>query len=474
MAKTRVVHRCGACGATTARWAGRCPTCDEWNSLVEEIEQPAPTGAASTRAAAAPVRLAAVDVAAHAPIPTGSSELDRVLGGGLVPGSVTLVGGEPGVGKSTLLLHVLAAVAARGDRALLVSAEESSAQVRVRAERIGTVADGLWILPETTLPSVLAAAREIEPAVVVVDSIQTLVDPDVGSSAGSVTQVRDCAAALVEFAKSSGTAVVLVGHVTKDGNLAGPRVLEHVVDTVLSFEGDRHHALRLLRAVKHRFGPVGELGVFEMTDAGLVAVPDAGGLFLGDRRTGVAGSVVAAATEGRRTLLVEIQALVSETHAVMPRRSAHGLDGGRLNQLLAVLEKHCKVPFGKDEVYASAVGGIRVVEPAADLPLALAIVSTKRNRALPGNVVAFGEVGLSGDIRQVSHAPRRLIEAARLGFTRAIVPYGTPGGPASLRMVRVSTINEAIAEAMHGDDANGQDGREQPARLRAVGGPRHD
>ena len=446
MAKTRLGHRCNECGAAAPRWSGRCPTCGAWNSLTEEVAEAKPAVVVGTGASPAP--LGTIDVADWQPSPTGVEELDRVLGGGLVPGSVTLLGGEPGIGKSTLLLQVLARAAADGARSLLVSAEESSAQVRLRAERLGTIADGLWILPETSLPSVLAAAEEIQPAVLVVDSIQTLVDPESGTSAGSVTQVRECTAALVEFAKASGTAVVLIGHVTKDGGLAGPRVLEHAVDTVLSFEGDRHHALRLLRAVKHRFGAVGELGLFEMTDSGLVSVPDAGGMLLSDRRPGVTGSVVVAAVDGRRILLVEVQALVAESTGGIARRSAHGLDTARLNQVLAVLEKHGGGSWTKSEVYASAVGGIRIPEPAADLALALAIVSASRDRALAHDVVAFGEVGLSGDIRQVSHAPRRLAEAARLGFKRALVPAGTPDGPPGIRLVPVATVAEAVSAAM--------------------------
>jgi len=379
--------------------------------------------------------------------PTGIGELDRVLGGGLVDGSVTLVGGEPGIGKSTLLLQALARMASAGRRCLLVTAEESAQQVRARAERLGAVEPELYLLSETALPHIVAAIDELAPAVVVVDSIQTIFDPSLGSAPGSVAQVRDCAHRLVREAKARGTAVVLVGHVTKDGGLAGPRVLEHVVDTVLSFEGDRLHALRLLRAVKHRFGTIAELGLFEMGDGGLVGVPDASGLLLTDRRAGVAGSVVVPVLEGTRPLLVEMQALVSQVDYVPPRRAPQGVDGARLALVLAVLERHAKLPLGKCEVYASAVGGVRVVEPGADLGLALAVASSLLNKPIAESVVACGEIGLGGELRQVGQTSRRLAEAARLGFRSAIVPVSAPEPPAGMQVLRAGTIAEAIRQA---------------------------
>jgi len=442
--KARTVLRCGECGAGAPKWAGRCPTCDEWNTLVEEVERPAAAGAPGVAAERA-VPIVEVDAHEWAARPTGVSELDRVLGGGLVPGSVTLLGGEPGIGKSTLLLQALASLAAGGARCLLVSAEESRQQVRLRAERLGALPASLWLVGETVLPNVVADIEQVAPDVCVIDSIQTLHDPELGSAPGSVTQVRECAQQLVQVSKARGLATLLVGHVTKDGALAGPRVLEHIVDTVLSFEGERHHALRLLRALKHRFGPTSELGLFEMVDAGLLGVPDAGGMFLADRRPGVPGSVVVPTIEGHRPLLVELQALVGPAAvAAMPRRSAQGLDSGRLALLLAVLDRRVQLSLGGADVYASAVGGVRVVEPGADLALALALASAHTDTALPDDLVACGEVGLGGELRQVSQTPRRLAEAARLGFGQALVPRSAPDPPPGITVHRVGTLSEAV------------------------------
>jgi DNA repair protein RadA/Sms len=453
MAKTKTIHRCVECGSSSPRWAGRCPGCGEWNTLVEEIDRPAPSPGRAGRVghagvgdlvASTPIPLLEVDTGEWAARPTGLEELDRILGGGLVPGSVTVLGGEPGIGKSTLLLQVAAAGAAAGARCLVVSAEESAQQVRLRAERLGTLHPRLLVQAETSLPAILAGVDQTSPDLLVVDSIQTVFDPDIGSAPGSVSQVRECAHQLVQVAKARGMAVVLVGHVTKEGSLAGPRVLEHVVDTVLAFEGERHHALRLLRAVKHRFGPTGELGLFEMTEAGLAGVPDPSRLFLGDRREGVAGSSVVPTMEGQRPLLVEVQALVIGTSVPMPRRSAQGLDTSRLALWLAVLERRCGIGFGKHEVYASAVGGVRITEPGADLAVALALASAMRDAPLDEGVVALGEVGLGGEVRQVAHIARRLTEAHRLGFTEAVVPTSAPDGPAGLRLHRVRSVNEAL------------------------------
>lgn len=448
MAKARTVFRCQECGTAAPRWVGRCPGCGEWNTLVEEREEP--SGAAGARPATptdVPVPIGDVDAGEFTARPTGLAELDRVLGGGLVPGSVSLLGGEPGIGKSTLLLQTVAAMADTGCRCLLVSGEESKQQVRLRAERLGAIPPTVWLQSETVLPNVLTGVDEVKPDVVVIDSIQTLEDPELGSAPGSVAQVRECAAQLVRVAKERGLTVVLVGHVTKEGALAGPRVLEHVVDTVLSFEGDRHHALRLLRAVKHRFGSTAELGVFEMADSGLREVSDPSALFLGDRRPGVAGSAVISALEGSRPLLLEVQALTTGSELVMPRRSAQGIDAARLALLLAVLEKHCRIPFAKVEVYASVVGGVKVFEPGADLGLVLALASAVRNRPLPKDLVACGEVGLGGEVRQVAQTGRRLAEAARLGFSRAIVPASAPDSPDGMWLLRVSTVQEALVVA---------------------------
>ena len=442
------MHRCTECGGAAPRWAGRCGSCGLWNTLVEE-QVDAGAGPASPARAGAPehpVPLPDVDMAAWAARPTGIDELDRVLGGGLVPGSATLVGGEPGIGKSTLLLQALASMARRGARCLLASAEESTQQVRLRAERLEAVCPGLWLVAETSLPGVEAAVEQVDPHVVVLDSIQTVFDPELGSAPGSVAQVRQCAHQLVRLAKERGVTVVLVGHVTKDGSLAGPRVLEHVVDTVLAFEGDHHHALRLLRAQKHRFGPAGELGLFDMGERGLTGVPDPSGVLLADHREGCPGSVVTPAVEGNRPLLVELQALVAPTKLAMPRRSAHGLDAGRLALLLAVLDRRVGLSLSGVDVYASAVGGVRVGEPAADLALGLALASAASEVALPADLVACGEVGLGGEVRHTGRLPRRLAEAARLGFTTAVVPASTPQGPPGLTLVPVATLGQAVRE----------------------------
>ncbi|MGO8870567.1 MAG: DNA repair protein RadA [Acidimicrobiales bacterium] len=452
MAKTAKRHRCIDCGSTTARWAGRCPTCGEWNTLVEEAQLgPLVRAVDALDLSMMPVPLSSVDVSEAAAVPTGVDEFDRVLSGGLVPGSVTLLGGEPGIGKSTLLLQVLAARAAAGHRVLLVSAEESAHQVRLRAERLGPVPPGLLILSVTDIGAVINAVAESEPDLVVVDSIQAVaIGPAVPGERratgvpGSVTQVRECADQLVGLAKSRQVATVLVGHVTKDGSLAGPRALEHMVDTVLSFDGDRHHALRLLLAVKHRFGPTGELGLFEMGDQGLSRVDDPGRLLLGDRLTGVPGGVVLPAVQGRRTLLVELQALVTDMGQVQPKRSVVGLDGGRLVMTLAVLVRHAGVPVLAMDVFASVAGGIRVAEPAADLAVALAVASASTGTALPADLAAVGEVGLSGEVRQVTNLPRRLEECARLGFDRVVVPASSPDGPAGMELIRTGTVAEAV------------------------------
>ncbi|MDQ1373910.1 MAG: hypothetical protein QOJ09_1248 [Actinomycetota bacterium] len=449
MARARTVHTCSACGATSSQWSGKCGGCGEWNTLSEEAAPTAPARTARQTASVAPLvaptSIDAVDQAGWAPAPTGVLEVDRVLGGGVVPGSVTLLGGEPGIGKSTLLLQLLAKLANGGSSCLLVSAEESAQQVRLRAERLDALSPNLFIVAETALPTVLGAIDHLRPAFVAVDSIQTVFDPELGAQPGTVTQVRECAGALVQRAKQGGPAVWLVGHVTKDGQLAGPRQLEHLVDTVLSFEGDRHHDLRLLRAVKHRFGSTGELGLFEMVEEGLREVTDPSGLLLADRNDQVSGAVVMPAMEGHRPLLVEIQALVGTEEIVPGRRSAQGLDGNRLNLLVAVLERHAGLSvLGKRNVYASAVGGVRVAEPAADLAIALAIASTHKGRVMAPDVVACGEIGLGGEIRQVSHMARRLNEAARLGFKAAIVPASCPDGPSGLELIRVKDVTAAV------------------------------
>ena len=443
MARTKTVLRCSECGGATPKWVGRCPSCGEWNTLVEEVDEPRRSGVALATADR-PVPITEVDLAAWEVRPTGVPELDRVLSGGLVPGSVTLVGGEPGIGKSTLLLQATAAMAAAGACALYVSAEESKQQVRLRAERLGALPDGLWLASETSLPNLLAHLDDVRPDVVVVDSIQTVHDPELGSAPGSVAQVRECAAALVREAKEREISVVLVGHVTKEGGLAGPRALEHVVDTVLTFDGDRHHALRLLRAVKHRFGATDELGLLQMAERGLEGVPDPSLLFLADRRPGVSGSVVTSTIAGFRPLLVEVQALAVRSVLPAPRRSTQGFDAGRLGMLLAVLSRRCGVVADHLDVYVLAVGGVRLAEPASDLATALAVASALLGVAVPPDVVALGEVGLAGEVRQVAQLERRLNEAARLGFTRALVPLHAPDPPDGIEVVRVGSVLEAL------------------------------
>jgi len=466
MTRTRVRHRCSECGAEASRWLGRCPDCGAWGTLAEETVEAPVQGArraAPGRLPAGverPVPIAEVDPIGALRRSTGVAELDRVLGGGLVAGSVTLLGGEPGMGKSTLLLQALGSMAERGARCLLVCAEESPEQVRLRAERVRALSPNLLLVAETSLPYVLAHVEELAPDVLAIDSIQTVLDPDLPGTAGSVSQVRECAQRIVRLAKDRQLSTLLVGHVTKDGALAGPRALEHVVDTVVSFDGDRHHSLRMVHAVKHRFGSTQELGLFEMTGEGLVAVPDASALFLADRRTGTPGSVVAPMLEGARPLLVEIQALVSPTHAPMPRRSAQGLDTGRLSLLLAVLHRRARVSTAEADVYASVAGGVRVNETGADLAVALAVASAHIDVPVAAHTVALGEVGLGGELRGVPQAARRLSEASRLGFLKAIVPVSTPDVE-GMHLRRVEDLGEALFVA-------GLGGRMRKANIRSV------
>ncbi len=396
---------------------------------------------------AVPLLLASIDPDGCEPNPTGLEELDRVLAGGLTAGSVTLIGGEPGIGKSTLVLQALASASrtAGGARTLLIAAEESAEQVRRRAERLGALVDNCYVVETGELQVALEAAGRLDPDLLVVDSIQTIGDGSIGSQTGSTTQVRECAQALAHYAKATSTATVLVGHVTKDGALAGPRALEHLVDTVLSFEGDRHHALRFLVATKHRYGATGELGLFEMGEGGLTSLDDPSALLLGDRLAGVPGTIAAPIVEGRRPLLVEMQALFTPSHSGSCRRVVQGYPSSRLSLILAVIERSLELPAGAADAFVSIVGGIRVSEPAADLGVALALVSALTGVPVPSDVVAFGEVGLSGEIRQAPSPERRLTEAARLGFRRALVPASTPEPPPEIVTVPVSSLGEAAA-----------------------------
>jgi DNA repair protein RadA/Sms len=432
--------RCVACGAQTPRWLGRCPACGAWGT-VEEGPTDRPAVAGEVR----PI----TDVAATAGPrrPTGIGELDRVLGGGLVPGSVTLLAGEPGLGKSTLALQALGALAAAGSRGLLVGAEESPEQVRQRAERVGALHPELLLVAEPSLEAIVDHVEAHAPAVLAVDSIQTVARADRPGAPGSATQVREGAQDLVRLARRRACPTLLVGHVTKDGTVAGPRTLEHVVDTVLTVEGDHHHGLRLLRARKHRFGSTRELGVLELGDTGLVEVPDPSALFLQDRRPGTPGSAVAAVLDGARPLLVEVQALVA-AGGPTPRRFATGFDAGRLTLTLAVLEQRGGVGLGGAEVYASVAGGVRVTEPGLDLAVALAVAGARLGHAVDPHTVAVGELGLGGELRQVPGTPVRLAEAARLGFRRVVGPPRLPETP-GLETVPVASLADALAASLH-------------------------
>ena len=445
MSKLRTLHRCDQCGWTTSRWAGRCGDCGQWNTLRESTTASVVSATTLEHHSIVDLRIDSVSR-----VSSGCGELDRVLGGGLVPGGVALLGGEPGIGKSTLLLQMLGTLAATGKTVLLITGEESEAQVRMRAERLGALSDSLRVVASTCLDSATALIRQLRPTVAVIDSIQTMEDEAIDSTAGSVTQVRGCAAALVKCAKETGISVVLVGQVTKDGTLAGPRVLEHVVDTVLSFEGERHGSLRLLRAVKNRFGSTEELGLFEMAENGLREVADAGKRFLADRQDGLSGSVVLPALDGQRPLIVEVQALVSRTNLAQPRRSAlGGLDGNRLSLLCAVLERRASFDLSSMDVYASIVGGVRVTEPAADLAIGLALASACADRAISADVAAAGEIGLGGEVRTVGQIERRAREAARVGIRKILVPATGPIVQVpGVESIPVRTLAEAIATAL--------------------------
>ncbi|GAB4390464.1 MAG: DNA repair protein RadA [Thermodesulfovibrionales bacterium] len=444
MAKTRTVYQCQACGYTSPRWLGKCPDCGQWNSMAEEkpVEKPRRLSGSTE-----PVPLEAVSGETGKRTSTGIAELDRVLGGGVVPGSVVLIGGDPGIGKSTLLLQ---AVSRLGPRVLYVSGEESPEQIKMRAERLSVRMAPVMLLAETALGNVLAAASDMKPDALVVDSIQTVYTEELDSAPGSVGQVRECASSLMFFAKRSGVPVFLIGHVTKEGAIAGPRVLEHIVDTVLYFEGDRGHTYRILRAVKNRFGSANEIGVFEMTDSGLSEIENPSELFLSERPSGVSGSVVVSSMEGTRPLLVEIQALASQTTFGVPRRTSIGVDFQRVNLLIAVLEKIAGMHLGGMDVFTNVVGGLRLSEPAADLAVVLAIASSLREVPVGPDVIAFGEVGLSGEIRAVNRAETRLREAAKIGFRRAIIARGNAERlkeNMGLEITGVRNIGEALEAA---------------------------
>ncbi|MFG0329105.1 MAG: DNA repair protein RadA [Phycisphaerales bacterium] len=459
MPKTKTSWVCRECGAVQPRWMGRCPECSAWDSLEEFREQPADRardthqglaaewnddlGAIAATPTAAPISdITTQEIPRRA---TGVGEFDRVLGGGLVPGSVSLIGGEPGIGKSTLLLQAAAHLAASGSRVLYVTSEESAQQVQLRASRLDLPSDEgrLFVLADTNLARIFEQIRKVNPALVIVDSIQMVYKPSVEATPGAVTQLRRCATELVYLAKSAGIAIILVGHVTKDGVVAGPRLLEHLVDAVVYFEGDRYHAHRVVRAVKNRFGATLEIGLFEMTGAGLVEVTDAGVIAALDREDR-AGSIVCPALHGARCFLVEVQALTATGILGAAKRKVSGLDSNRLPMLIAVLEKHGGLRLADQDVFVSSVGGLRIVEPAADLAVALAIAGAHLGRALDHSTIAVGEVGLGGEIRRVNQLEQRLREAARLGYRRALVAPGPAPAIDGFEIVRTETLNAAV------------------------------
>ena len=447
-ARTRLAHRCDECGWETAKWVGRCGECQAWGSVTEGTAARSRISPGPVTSPAVPIRQ--VSVTDSRLRTSGVAELDRVLGGGLVPGGAVLLAGEPGVGKSTLLLEVAAQTARRGVRTLYVTGEESASQVRLRADRTGGVHDNLFLAAETDLGAALSHIDQVEPQLLVIDSMQAINAADVDGVAGGVTQVKEVAAALIGVAKARNIATLLVGHVTKDGSIAGPRVLEHLVDVVLHFEGERSSRLRMVRAVKNRFGPVDEVGCFDLSPKGIVAVTDPTGLFVARHHTAVPGTCVSVTMEGRRPILAEIQALVTSSAQERPRRTVSGVDGARAAMTIAVLEQRARIRLHTYDVFLSTVGGARITEPAGDLAAAVAIASAWKNREVPTDVVAIGEIGLAGELRRVRDLPQRLAEAARLGFKSAIVPNepGKAGGSTwvveGMRVVGTPDIDSAL------------------------------
>jgi DNA repair protein RadA/Sms len=449
-------YTCAECGWTASKWVGRCGECQAWGTVVEDAGPSAGPRTVATAPPRGPARpITEIDVESARARPTGIGELDRVLGGGLVPGAVVLMAGEPGVGKSTLLLDVASRIA-RTATVLYVTGEESTGQIRLRAERIGALAPGLLLASETDLGAVLGHLAACDPALLVVDSVQTIASAQVDGAPGGVSQVREVAAALIAVAKAREIPTLLVGHVTKDGSVAGPRTLEHLVDVVCQVEGDRHSRLRIIRATKNRYGPTDEVGCFDLTDSGVLELPDPSGLFLSASAHDAPGTCVTVTLEGRRPLAAEIQALVAPTMLSNPRRTTSGLDSSRLAMILAVLQRRGGIPVADKDVYASTVGGARVVEPAADLAIALAVAGSAHDAAATAHLVAFGEVGLAGEVRGVTGLPRRLAEARRLGFRTAIVPAGTvsPGDvPRGLTVLEARDVGHAVRLARGGERA---------------------
>ena len=446
--KTSTVYFCQSCGYESPKWMGQCPGCREWNTFVEEtVEKKSTAKVHERRAAGGPVCLSSIETKEEDRVTTRMQELDRVLGGGIVPGSLVLVGGDPGIGKSTLLLQVCQKLADDGHEVLYISGEESLKQIKLRAERIGQFSDKLRLFCETNLELIGDTIRNNKPEVVIIDSIQTMYNEDVSSAPGSVSQVRESTSVLMQLAKGLGISIFIVGHVTKEGTVAGPRVLEHMVDTVLYFEGDRHASYRILRAVKNRFGSTNEIGVFEMRESGLAEVENPSQFMLNGRPEEASGSIVACSMEGTRPILLEIQALVARSQLAMPRRTAAGMDYNRVNLLLAVLEKRLNLHLSGSDVYVNIAGGIRINEPAIDLGVVLAIVSSSRDQAIDEKVLAFGEVGLSGEVRAVSQAAQRVQEAKKLGFTTVILPEVCReqiGDVKGVRLIGVRSVGDAV------------------------------
>ena len=450
MAKTKYKFVCQSCGYTTAKWLGRCPECGAWDSLVEEAEVTTKSSKSylpTTSEKIKPRTIASVAQLKVERLATGIHEFDRVLGGGVVPGSLVLLGGTPGIGKSTILLDAGLRFGQRGIKVLYVSGEESEEQTAMRAVRLGGASanENLLIMTATDLDAILAQANAIQPQLLIIDSIQTMYNAELPTAAGSVGQVRECTAKLLQFAKTTNIAVMVIGHVTKDGNIAGPRLLEHMVDVVLQFEGDRSYAFRVLRALKNRFGSTEESGIFSMEAGGLAEVANPAGLFLEDRDGEAAGSLIGACMEGNRPIMVEFQALVAKTPYGMPRRTAVGFDYNRVNMLLAILERRLGLDFGMYDAYVNVVGGMRISEPAADLAVAAALVSSYRNRPVPKGALCFGELGLTGEVRRVSAPERRILDGINLGFTKFIVPDSQLRLPqVEVKIIRVKTLEQAL------------------------------
>lgn len=453
MAKTKTIFFCTACGNESPKWVGRCPGCGAWNTLEEHIEKPTAPG----RAKSAPVgmsrrpqSISEVDTDAEIRFSTGMGELDRVLGGGAVAGSLVLVGGAPGIGKSTLLLQICSSLC-QGRSVLYISGEESERQLKLRAQRLNVSPEQLYILSETRLSDVLEAVEDVKPDILIVDSIQTLYNENNESSPGSVSQVKDCTMSMMQLSKAQGVTVFVVGHINKDGNIAGPKVLEHMVDCVLYFEGDQNSSYRLLRAAKNRFGSTNEIGVFEMMDKGLIEVPNPSQMLLAGRPEGASGTCVACVMEGTRPVLAEVQALVTKTTFNVPRRAADGFDFNRAVLLMAVAEKRAGMKLNLFDAYINVIGGLRLDEPGADLPVVLAVASSYRDQPIADDLVAIGEVGLTGEIRSVSHMNQRLGEVSRLGFKKCIIPKNTSEKleiPKDLTVYRVKNLREAIEVAI--------------------------